>query len=128
MADNPATFPWFVIVNPDWYDEDEGDAGYAWSGEASDKTDAVNQALAACWSDNDREDDDGQPEAPPTYDPDAPGIFGQPDGFTIYAADIDFRELAADVIRARRSYFGMRPLTAALNRLDAAFRASGRDA
>lgn len=85
--------PWFVIVNPDWYDESEGDAGYAWSGPAASKADAIDKALSECWADNDREDD------APTYDA---GAHIQ-DGFTIYEASPDFQALARDVARARQS-------------------------
>lgn len=91
--------PWAVIINPDWYDEDEGDAGYSWTGEAEDCADAINQALAACWADNDREDDEGRPEVPPVYRP----REHMQDGFTIYQAEPDFRALAVKVAKARRT-------------------------
>lgn len=91
--------PWLVIVNPDWYDEDEGDAGFAWSGEAADREHAINQALAECWAANDREDDDGEPEAPPTYQP----AEHMQDGFTVYQAAPDFHALAQLASSARLS-------------------------
>ena len=130
MTTTPTTFPWSVLINPDWYD-DPADTGFAWSGEASGYEDAVNQALAACWSDNDRDD------SAPTYDPDLPAQ----DGFTVFSADIDFRELAAGYVRARRRAAGfsagsgdrgllglLKDSRDAYARLDAAFKTSGRDA
>lgn len=84
--------PWAVIVNPDWYDEGEGDAGYAWSGEADSREDAINKALAECWADNDRDNE------PPTY---KPGSHMQ-DGFTVYDAEPDFHVLAVDISNARQ--------------------------
>lgn len=98
-AITPPRLPWLVIVNPDWYDENEGDAGYGWSGEAADRADAINQALAACWADNEREDDNGEPEAPPTYQP---GEHMQ-DGFTVYQAEPDFHALARTLSKTRDS-------------------------
>lgn len=129
MSDAPVTFPWSVIINPDWYD-DPADTGFAWSGEASGYEDAVNKALAECWSTNGRDD------PAPTYDP----RTDYQAGFQVFDADIDFRELAADFIRARRLAQALAnandsgllqafpAVRAASNRLDAAFVASGRDA
>ncbi len=109
------SLPWFVIVNPDWYDESEGDAGYGWTGQAADKAHAINQALADCWEDNGREDYDGQPEAPPTYDPAA----WKQEGFTVYEVTPDFHALAKSVIEARRLGH-LIAMTQALDDLDAA--------
>ena len=113
-ATDDSALPWYVIVNPDWYDEDEGDAGYSWSGDAVDKADAINQALAACWSDNDRDDE------PPTYDPRA----HRQDGFSVYEATPDLHPLAAAVTRARQTW-DTAALAAALDRLDRAVALGG---
>lgn len=83
---------WYVIVNPEWYDEGEGDAGYAWSGEAASREQAINKALAECWADNERDDD------APTYDPAA----HTQDGFAVYEAGPDFHVLAVDISNARQ--------------------------
>lgn len=84
---------WFVIVNPDWYDEGEGDAGYSWAGDAANKAAAINKALKDCWADNDREDE------APTYDDRA----HVQEGFVVYEATPDFHVLAVDVSNARQS-------------------------